>query len=136
MGLFILSICISVISNRSVLCMVFIVSVDILVYIGEILINLQYFLGFSLYILWNPYYLSFSGFLSLVCVQVSSMLASGVRERDHCFVFVFLKQLVLIAYSFITLYIYLVFLDSPITCLSSVSITDLLCVDSDFQFTL
>ena len=89
-----LSICISVISNRCVLCMVFIVFVDILVCIGEILINLQYFLRFSLYILWNPwnpYYLSLSGILSSdLCIQVSGCWLQEKRGRDHCFVFVYL----------------------------------------------
>ena len=77
-------------SNRFVLCMVFIISVDILVYIGEILINLQYFLRFNLYILWNlwnPYYLSFSGILSLVCVQVGSDFRS--QREGSVFVYLF-----------------------------------------------
>ena len=77
--------------------------VDILLCIGEILeilINLQYFLGFSLYILWNPWnpYISIFVFLSLVCVQVDSNFRS--QREGSLFHICFRNNWYSFAYSF------------------------------------
>ena len=122
-----------ILSNRSVLCMVFILVavMNILVFIGEIHKSSIFFsdLFYILWNPWNPYYLSFSGFLSLVCVQVSSMLASGVRERDHiCYVFVFLEtNWYCLLHSYYIVHFTGNCWNSPIACLSIdlVSITNL-----------
>ena len=76
--------------------------------------------------------------LSGLCTS-QIVLTSGVRERDHCcFVFVFLKQIGIVCFIHITLYIYLTgnCWNSPVTCLSSdsVSITNLFVGDSHCQY--
>ena len=110
-----------VISNRSVLCMVFlIVSVDILVCIGEIL----EFLGKSSIFFSNltSIYCEICEILiichflvssSNLCVQVSGCWLQERRVRDPYLCICFLETIGIICL-FITFYICLVFLNSPV----------------------
>ena len=74
-------------------------------------------------LLLNPYYLSFSGILSLICVQVDSNFRS--QREGSLFVFVLETNWYYLLHSYYILHLSGI-LDSPVACLSSVSITDLL----------
>ena len=102
------------------------------------LINLQYFLRFNLYILWNPwnpyYFICHFLFSSLWSVY-KSVLTSGVRERIIIFVFAYVRNKLRYPYLLVFVFIYIVHLLIHSWHSLILWLFDLVCLDFNLNIT-